>query len=135
MIDIASALLRFPLSGEVRHNRPYKSLQGFRVQKSENEMRHAQGVETLQLLDYLCAASGYEVLLGAAHYLVGVFGDAGCTQIGQFDLRRVSTDAGAVAFQDSKLARVLFNCARIEIPPVCPASDYGQRFLFTCAAD
>jgi len=36
-----------------------------------------------------------------------------------------------MAFQNGKFARVLFNRARIEIPPVRPASDNSQRFLFT----
>ncbi len=83
------ALSPTPVSGEMRDDSLYESLQGLGVQEPEYEMRHPYGMKTLQLLDYFCAASGHEVLLRAAHHLIGVFGDAGCTQIRQFDLRRV----------------------------------------------
>ena len=127
------ALSPTPVSGEMRDNSLYEALQGLGVQEPEYEMRHPYGMKALQLADHFCAASGHEVLLWAAHHLIGVFGDAGCTQIRQFDLRRVPAHSSAMAFQNGHLASVLFNRARIEIPPVRPASYYRQRLLFTPA--
>src|SRR5258707_11538794 len=127
------ALSPTPVSGEMRDNSLYESLQGLGVQEPEYEMRHPYSMKALQLADHFCAASGHEVLLRAAHHLIGVFGDACCTQIRQFDLRRVPAHANAMAFQNGHLASVLFNRARIEIPPVRPASYYRQRLLFTPA--
>jgi hypothetical protein len=61
------------LSGEVRRNRLYESLQGFRVQEPEHEMRHPYSLETLQFLDHFGAAAGHEVLLRAAYHFIGGF--------------------------------------------------------------
>src|SRR5215469_7655606 len=98
-------------------------------------MGYPHGMKALQLADHFRTASGHEVLLLAANHLTGVLRDTGCTQVGQFDLRRVSAYTSTVAFQSGKLMRILFNCARIEIPPVRPASDYRQHLLFTPATD
>src|SRR5260221_12824302 len=125
------ALSPTPVSGEMRENSLYESLQGLGLQEPEYEMRPPYSMKALQLLDHFCAASRHEVLLRAAHHLIGVFGDACCTQIRQFDLRRVPAHSSTMAFQNGKFAAVFFNRARIEIPPVRPASDNSKRLCFT----
>src|SRR5690348_5449022 len=61
------------LSGEMRHNGLYESLQGFGAQEPKHEMRHPHGMKALQLADHFCTASRHEVLLRAAYHLSGVF--------------------------------------------------------------
>src|SRR5579863_6698574 len=115
------ALSLYSKSCKMRHNRGNESFKGCGVQKAEHKMRDSQRVEAFQLLDHVRAASSHEVLLLVAYHLVRIFRDTGRTQVGELDLRRVSAHANAVTFQHGKFARVLFNCTRIEIPPVGPA--------------
>lgn|SRR5215467_14426764 len=98
------------LSGEVRDNRLHETLQGFRVQEPEHEMRYPYGLEALQLLDHFCAAASDEILLRAEYHLVGIFGGNGCTQVGELDLSRVSAHTRS----DFSVQRA---CERI--PPPC----------------
>jgi hypothetical protein len=65
-------LFSTPLSGEVRDNRLYESLQGLVVQEPEHEMRHPYGLKALPFADHFRAASGHEVLLRAAYDLIGI---------------------------------------------------------------
>ena len=95
----------------MRDNRLDEALQGLGVQEPEHEMCYPYGMKALQLADHFCTASRYEVLLWAVYHLSGVLRDTGRTQVGQFDLRRVSAHTSAVAFQHGKLVRVFFNCA------------------------
>src|SRR5436305_6847237 len=127
--------VKAPSSSKVRHNSVYKPLQGLRIQKPEHKMGHTHFMKLLQFADHFCAVSGHEVLLRMAHNLTWLLRDTCCTQIGQFDVRRISAYSRAVVFQNGNLASILTNRAGIEIPPVRMASHYCKRFLFTTTAN
>src|SRR6266699_717415 len=100
-----------------------------------NKVWHNSFYKSFQFADHFRAVSSYEVLLGMAYHLSRLLRDTCCTQIGQFDVRRIPTYSRTVVFENCNLVGILSNRTGIEIPPVRVASHYGKRFPFTATTD